>query len=164
MAEIKEEEVGISLKGKIELGIPNILIISKKNITKDGISMAADLLEAITGVRHSEPQASFIEEERISNFRDYLIELLEKKFGLRVKVCINCKYCDVIFPEKELRPLTTCGHPQSRRGECICTESNEHWAPEEIPEEKKEKEKSCGNCGDDDCVGLKKPCGNWIPK
>lgn len=114
--------------------------IKGKDMPHYAIAMVQRLLEAVTGVVYK-----FNGKERLIGhpvgLRNYLIEILEKKFGLRVKVCINCKHCDVIFPEKELRPLTRCGHPQSKHGECICTESNEYWAPEEIPEEKKEGEK-----------------------
>ncbi len=100
-------------------------------------------------------------EAKNSDIEKELIQILEEKFGLTIKICGNCKYYK---PEKALRdgssrPYGGCivadklikfPHFGSVRFDGICSDihsQKNYWAPKEIPPEKKEEEKTCGNCG-----------------
>ncbi len=170
----KPKKVEIELFGDIifssELaGMPHISTVSLRILRTDlifnGIKMAADLLESITGIEPSSsedrnwpevkmgfalnyhPNDEFSEANRLSALRDYLIQILEEKSGLTIKICGNCKYfrpriipedweiCVIDGEELDKRLVT-----QFSRIGCF------RWISKEIPSERKEEEKNCGNC------------------
>ncbi len=164
----KSKKVEIELFGDIifsgDYGMPHVsmasLRILRTNLIFNGIKMAADLLESITGIEASPPKdqnwpevkigfpynyhpnKEFPEEKRLSALRDYLIQILEEKFGVKVKICGNCYYYNAsgLLPayrdigcgacEKSLCPLI-----KRAFGEKCCFEVSE-WKIKEIPPEK----------------------------
>lgn len=118
------------------------------------IIMAGKFLEVSTDVVYKNDNGEFV--YSFDTLRDYLIQILEEKFGVKIKICGSCAdYCDRQNYER-VRCNAGIYFADPLSGEC------EKWRPKEIPEEKKEEEETCGNCGYEDCVGLKMPCGNWI--
>ncbi|MDP2932934.1 MAG: hypothetical protein Q8N81_02275 [bacterium] len=120
------------------------LRIYSQDFLYSGTKMAADLLEIITKVKPNEEKDSnfpritwkfpahfthnaeeLSEAERLSALCNYLIQILEEKFGMQIKkICENCgqnfpPYC--FWRRTESLPLQPCVD----------------WTPKEIPEEKK---------------------------
>ncbi len=82
--ETKDEIVEIPLKGELKLGPnANFIKIPRKDITLSGTQMVMDLLEEITGITYDAPlNWRFPGEKGIFfSLEDYLIEILEEKFG-----------------------------------------------------------------------------------
>lgn len=109
-----------------------------------------------------------VNEEVWKEYRKFFIQILEEKFGLKIKVCGYC-YCYSAYGLLPAYRDIGCGacekccSPIKRAFGEKCGFEISEWKPKEIPEEKKEEEKTCGNCGYADCSGLRVPCGNWIP-
>ncbi len=94
----KEEVVKIPIKGGLEFGLScNYVVIPKKVITLNGILMVRDLLQGITGIGDDTPFDERFDGEkaRSSSLEDYLIEILEKKYGLDIRICGFCHYYDI---------------------------------------------------------------------
>ncbi len=202
----KSKKVEIELFGDIifsgDYGMPHKSMASLRILRTDlifnGIKMAADLLESITGIEpltpkdanwpevkmgfalNYHPNDEFSEASRLSALRDYLIQILEEKFGLKIKICGNCENYKR-FPDNPF-----CGHCSLVTIHSVyynwscsnITGLGQQWIPKEIPPEKKEKEKTCENCGRRNYHSLSrmgcesiledikasKPCDRWIPK
>ncbi len=171
----RPKKVEIELFGDIifsgDYGMPHksmaSLRILRTNLIFNGIKMAADLLESITDIEpltpkdanwpavkygfpyNYHPNHEFTEENRLSALRDYLIQILEEKFGLIIKICGNCENYKR-FPDNPF-----CGHCSLVTIHSVyynwsCSNIaglGQQWIPKEIPPEKKEEEKTCGNCG-----------------
>jgi len=153
------------------------LRISKSDIS-DSIIFICDIIEFITGVKqpatykskeierytYCRPFRGFPEELAIEYLRDYLIQILEEKFGLKIKVCGNCAnyYC---YQGTYCDQLTGINRRRVFKDSCYFTPPK--WIPEEIPSEKKEEEKTCRNCGlntvDDSCMDCYER-SSWRPK
>lgn len=141
------KDVEIDLAGDIIFPFngEKFLRIAARDLPFAGISMAAELLRAITGVqplRAKDRQycSTGIELkyypgaiggknllERFAALRDYLIQILEEKFGLTIKTCFSCVY-------SRSCPVPTCSNP------IFCGDKFKFkmWEPREIPEERKE--------------------------
>ena len=142
-----EEIIEIPIKGEIKFG-PNCnsIKIPQKDITLYGTQMIMDLLEEITGISYDAPLNWRFPGEKgiLFSLEDYLIEILEKRFGMDVKICGFCRYHNI--PEEMPNALKRAADgfcdkdlcPNERRafGEFCCFEPSE-WCLKEIPEEEK---------------------------
>ncbi len=129
------------------------LRIYSQDFLYSGMKTAAELLEIITNVKPNEEKDSnfpritwkfpahftheaeeLSEAERLSALRNYLIQILEEKFGMKIKICGNCK--------KHNRFNKTCdievhrGPHGQRAFEEKCYYPDK-WIPKEISEEEK---------------------------
>ncbi len=98
----------------------------------------------------------------MNELREYLIQILEEEFGMNIRICGYCKYFEYsgakpakhIATGEEMSTITgTCYKKYGKTlpfrrffgDKCECEFCS--WSPKEIPPEKKEEEKTCGNCG-----------------
>jgi len=155
----------IKIEGDLVQGKYNFIEFSKENINYGGIDMVIELLEAITGVAYDAPLEWIFpgEKGRLYSLKDYLIQILEEK-GLTIQICGNCGYYEpsggpsplLKWPDDIKINIGYCKKMDEFSMFCVrafgeqcgfSRESNWTWIPKEIPSEKKEEEKTCGNCG-----------------
>lgn len=175
-AEFTPTDAEIALMGDIVFPDPSrfsdnrVLRIHGFALPYSGLKMAADLLRAITGIEPSQDKrnayaslsvgfgANFrsdssgdpecLPEKRLAHLRDYLIQILEEKFGLKIRTCVTCKHyhyrpsfgsggaCKLAQPEGKINNF--CWHADQ-----WCTTGG--WTPKEAAKE--ETRKICGTCG-----------------
>ncbi len=85
----KTVNVEIQLRGDLILRLPecgHYLRLRGENLS-DRIQMTLDFLQATTGV-FGPSKDEFVDD--LSFFRDYLIKILEEKFGVKIRDCVNC--------------------------------------------------------------------------
>ncbi len=155
--EPKDVEIIIHPEMDILLGRIPRLRIGKHDIKMIGIPFVAQLLSAILSIEVNKSLSESWKKSLEGIFRDgnlltaalrdYIIQIIEEKFGLTIKICGNCKNFAKNGPN--VYDFTICGLQNlvTNFGSICKYKESSRWTPKEIPTEKKEEEKSCKNCG-----------------
>lgn len=131
---IEQEEKGMK-KEKIKVGMPDEVDIDKWSAVKLCNELLSAMAEsdAIDELMHFPPHTCAGATER-DLMRDLMIRILEEKFGLKVKICVNCKeFVDPIGTGN----MGKCEFIMELRQGGTYADLCEHWAPKEKEVEKK---------------------------